>query len=84
MADSSTNEDSDNAPPVEPNLKEKRRDSVTYKAASKIIANKVASRIREYSSLLENPTDAGEYHWNGTTLSKSEIKRRIERLGTIQ
>jgi hypothetical protein len=84
VADSSTSEDSDTTPLVKPNIKTKRWDSVTYKAANTIIANKVASRIKEYSSLLENPTDAGEYHWNGTTLSKSEIKRRIDNLGRIR
>ena len=84
VADSSTSEDSDTTPLVEPNIETKRRSSVTYKAANTIIANKVASRIKEYLLLLENPTDAGEYHWNGTTLSKSEIKRRIDNLGRIR
>jgi hypothetical protein len=86
MTNSSPSEDSDDASPVElapvnagtgpeANLEEERRDRTT---------NKAAGRIREYSSLLKNPTDAGDYHWNGVTLSKSEIERRIERMGTFQ
>jgi hypothetical protein len=86
MTNSSPSEDSDDAPPVEPapvntrtgpeaNLTEERLDRAT---------NKAAGKIRAYLSLLKNPTNAGDYHWGGVTLSRSEIERRIERLGTFQ
>jgi hypothetical protein len=83
---SSPSEDSDDAPTVEPapvnagtgpeaNLEEERWDRAT---------NLAAGKIRAYLSLLKNPTDAGDYHLGGVTLSRSEIERRIERLGTFQ
>ena len=86
MTNSSPSKDSDDAPPVEPvlvnartgpeaNLEEERRDRAT---------NKAAGKIRAYLLLLKNQTDAGDYHWGGVTLSRSEIERRIERLGTFQ
>ena len=84
VAGSSTSEDSDTTPLVEPTVKTKRWDSITYKEAKPIIANKVASRIKEYSSLLETPTDDGNYNWRGETLSKSDIETRIDRLKLIQ
>jgi hypothetical protein len=84
VAGSSTSKDSDTTPLVEPNVETKRWDSITYKEAKPIIANKVASRIKEYSLLLETPTDDGNYNWHGETLSKLEIEKRIDCLGLIQ
>ena len=82
----SPSEDSDDASTVEPapindgtgpdaDLGEAQRDRVT---------NLAAGKIRAYLSLLNNPTDAGDYRWDGVTLSRSEVERRIARLGTFQ
>jgi hypothetical protein len=79
--DSSTSDDSDVTPLVTPTTGTKRWEGITYKEARPVIANKVASRIREYFSLLNNPNDAGNYDWHGETLSKAEIEKRIEKLG---
>jgi hypothetical protein len=56
-------------------------EGIRYKEARPIIANKVASRIREYFSLLNTPNNAGSYNWRGGTLSKAEIEKRIKKLG---
>jgi hypothetical protein len=66
---------------VTPTIETKRWEGITYKEAKPIIANKEASRIREYFSLLETPNDAGNYDWHGETLSKVEIEKRIEKMG---
>jgi hypothetical protein len=57
------------------NLGEAQRDRVT---------GLVAGRIREYLSLLDNPTRAGDYRRGGVTLSRSEIEKRIAHLRKYQ
>ena len=79
--DSSTSDDSNVTLLVTPTTGTKRWEGIAYKEARPIIANKVASRIREYFSLLNTPNDAGNYDWRGETLSKAEIEKRIEKLG---
>jgi hypothetical protein len=79
-------EDSDVVSTVEPesvndgarpdaNLGEAQRDRVT---------GLVANRIREYLSLLDNPTRAGDYRRGGVTLSTSEIEKCITHLRKYQ
>jgi hypothetical protein len=82
----SPSEDSDDVSTVEPepvnngarpdaNLGEAQRDRVT---------GLVAGRIREYLSLLDNPTRAGDYPRGGVTLLRSEIEKRIAHLRKYQ
>lgn len=85
-ASSSPGEDSDDAPLIEPAIVDTNEGPVADReeARQDRVIHQAAGKIREYVSLLTNPTDAGDYQWDGVTVSRSEIERRIVRLGTFR
>ena len=63
--------ENDNHEPCPAGLSAARQDSVVRLAAG---------RIKEYFSLLKNPTNNGVYNSNGRVMSRSEIEKRISNL----